>query len=1046
MAIAYLPSEGNIDKVTISTDGIWHGSSIGGAVVDKIKINDKTNNGNYYSLAYANLGSSSRWFYKDVTDYNFINGTTIYRCIYIGADERYSENEVLGNIAASVTHNGPPQANGTISIEILADGIFTAYSSKGSTVLYDEEDSTDVLGSYSGWASSITSNTVLQPGQFLKIWVKISFVQDPTLVSYTNYDYYLTIKDTTIPVTRTSGRLSLAKIFTATISQTTNDMTFEQSVPNDFVVDNIYKVIEHNNLTNIFYFDDNKFKLLIIKRDKSIEDNKYIEIDVTSVLPDITAAAENILANFSICYSNAISGTDPSAIGPSGTPSTTGTINEYPDNNYDYDAILNSNFIADIFCTLKEDRNDFYLFFNKFVSDDSDSYVQMYGHKNYYWQSNVLRLNLNFINSNYFDNVDSGFSNRKMLMIPEQQEVLIKDRFYINSATQQDDLYTTIGYIPEDCRVTNNVSKIIYLWEGEINSGTVNAQEADIPKVNNRSQHVIKNKCATETYLYYDSTLANENKFNFDRSIETLDNGNHYINMGPPTQKAFDHGYSKVSYDLYEKTDQFSATWAFMLNGDSLAVTTPDTTGTTGTSGTSGSPGTSGTSGTSGTPCYYNELIQSNIHLKLQSTFDNSVNASANVGCVVDPVTFVDEFKEIFRIHCNGNEDQSAVNALYNFYTNKWSIVINNEVNEKVYFELTSNPLNPVGVNVITVNTFRKLDYGCAKKYILQYSINVNGSELINGMSYTHDSSDSYVVTHNTLSDFSGYLTYWEVKDYIEPHEAEEYAEAMYRIHANIAWAELESENLNNTSESTSNFAFRRSVKINNLNYNSADSLLFPIVLQGTGYNISDTINKEVRRSVFDFSKIDPNKKSFKFTLEGTSTELDWYADTFNVDKDSLTVWVRLENWNGQRITMFYSDMELIPQVTYSQIFDTFYSVWLMDSAYTITQKRHVSQKVFSNGESYIYTVDNEGIRTLVKINKQTPFGSTQLFKSNKFNIEWNDIEYDATNTDSINSFIASEIKKFKPSFMEINKINSQLPYKLESDNNHKQSDGITSV
>lgn len=1034
MAIAYLPSEGNIDKVSITSDIIWHGESIGGALISKIKTNFKENDGNYYSYAYGNLGASSRWFYKDITDYNFINGVTLYRCIYIGSDERYTDNEVLGTISSYISHNGPPAVNGSVTVSLYADGIYTSNTSKTTLCIYDQEDSTDELNAAT-WASSIVNNSILAPGQYLKVWVRLQFVNNPSLLQYTNFEYFLTIKDLTIPISRVNGRLSRARIFTATISENTKDIEFEQSLPQDFNINNIFKIIEHNGLTNIFYFDQSRFKMLVVQKDKAIESNKYIDIDISTILPDITSSENNILSNFSICYSNAASGTDPSIVGISGV--ATSGINEYPDNNLDYNSIIGANFISDIFCSNTNDNNRFYLFYNKFLSDTPNDYVEKYGHRNYYWASYVLHINLDFVNENFFTFVDSGVENTKNVSIADQTDILIRDRFFINTITHQDDLFTTIGYIPEDCQVTNNISKMIYLWEGDINNNHINPQECDIPKVNNSTLHTITNKCKSETYLSFDSILASDIKFDYTRSTSVLDTSNETVNLGPPTQKVFNHGYSKVSYDIENDLDQFSTSWGFIINADSVSVNTPSPTGieTSGTSGIS----------SSGSPCYFDSLNPQHMHLKLQSVYDSVKDNITPAGCEIDTTTYDDSFKEIFRLHCRGNESLAAIKALYNFHSHKWNIIVNNETGQAVTFQLLTNKLSTTSVNVITVNTFRQLDFGCAKKYIVQYSIHVNGSELINGMSYTHDTSDTYVITHNTNSDFSGHLSYWELRDYISPYEAENYAQSMYRIHSNIAWAKLEPETSNTSTSKYANFSSKRNILITNLNYNSNEILLFPIVLQGTGYNISNTYNEEVRRSVFNFSKIDIHNKTFAFTLEGTTTELEWYADTFNVDKDTITVWVRLSQWTGQRITMYYSDMSVIKDTKITGAFDDFYGIWTMDSINIINKKRHITQKIFSSGESFVFT-EESGIRSLIEITKQTPFGITPMYKSNNFNIEWDDSKQGTKNTDAMNGFIKTEIRKIKPAYMEINKVTSKYPYKLESNNNHKSSDGITSV
>jgi hypothetical protein len=152
-----------------------------------------------------------------------------------------------------------------------------------------------------------------------------------------------------------------------------------------------------------------------------------------------------------------------------------------------------------------------------------------------------------------------------------------------------------------------------------------------------------------------------------------------------------------------------------MVDVNSVVLNTPAPTGAD----------TSGTSGTSGTPCYFNELNQIHQHLKTQVSYDSAKSMIDSVGCEVDSNVYVDEFKEIFRIHCNGNIEQSAVKALYNFYTKKWNITINNEANQNITFQFTTNPLSIKNVNVITVNTFRKLDFGCAIRLLLHSDASV---------------------------------------------------------------------------------------------------------------------------------------------------------------------------------------------------------------------------------------------------------------------------------------------------------------------------------
>jgi hypothetical protein len=226
---------------------------------------------------------------------------------------------------------------------------------------------------------------------------------------------------------------------------------------------------------------------------------------------------------------------------------------------------------------------------------------------------------------------------------------------------------------------------------------------------------------------------------------------------------------------------------------------------------------------------------------------------------------------------------------------------------------------------------------------------------------------------------------------------------------------------------------------INNLNWNQNEDILFPIVLQGTGYQIDSKYNKEVRRSVFDFSRIDINNKSFAFTYEGTTNKLQWVVGDFDGDLDILVVWVRLENWNGQRLTMYYSDSRLfVDEQEFNRPFEDYYAFWNMEKVVRIPRNRFVSQNIFNGGEAYITTKDSNNQESLIFINRQYQFGVDQIYKSNYFDIEWDDRLSNRDTTNSINEFIEENIKHFKPDYMTLRKAKGRFPYKLETDNNNE--------
>lgn len=1027
MAIAYLPSLGGVAKVSIKPNGEWDGESIGGAVVDRVRTNTAEDRGNYYVNEYANLGSGSTWFYKPATDFNFINGITLYRCIYIGADSRFGEKELLGSVNATVTHDGPSAADNSLQVDFISDGVYNYLESRNTLVLDNERDTTGKLSSESGWTDSYTSTTPLNPGQYERFWIRLRYTKDSDLADITGFNYYITIKDLTITVPRTSGRLNLSKVFTLDLSE--KNLLLRSSLPQSFNIENIYKVIEHNGLTNIFYFDtDNNdaFTVLVVQRDSIVSDNKYIKIDLSSLVPNIMVD-DTFYRNFSECC-----GTSPT----SGTPATTGTSGQptsgdpcvFKPLSTEYEDIIGSRFLLDIIGTQKEELNSFYIFFNKFLSSDSDRYVTTYGHKNYYWNTTVLNLDLNNINDVFFRNVEEGFLNTKTIVLSQQYEDTILEKFYTTDIILQDDLITGVGFTPEDCRVQNNRSKMWQLWEGNIVNRNLNVQTSYIPQIETSQLFTVPSQTSKEIDLIFDAELTDIKHFGWLRDIDTLNDGVQYVKMGPPHQNRLHHGYSEVSYDIDSNYDQFSTTWSFGVESDSVVVQTTGTTGTTGTP-------TTGTSGTSGTGITGQPTLNPNqYHTVLQSNFGDSGIADADLD-------YVDSDIRMFRLNCNGNVNETAIDVLYNWNYSKWSVIINDSDGNPVSIDITDGPvLGTSFENVITVNTYRQLDYGCYKRYIVQYSIHINGEELITGTTYTEQTTDGFVVTHNYNNDFSGWVSYWELRDYIVT-DPQKYSEGMFRIFSNIAWGELETE-VSNDSAVTGfkNFNYRRNIQIKNLNWEHDNSIVFPIVLQGTGYGIDSKYNLDVRRSVFDFKRIDINQKTFAFAYEGSDQKLQWLADTFDVESDMLTVWVRLENWNGQRITMYYSDSRLEPsEDEYNKPYATdYYAVWHMDSIQAIPRKRYVSQSIYEGGESLILTQDQDGNVYLLQIDKQYTYGYDQFYPSNKFDIQWDDRVVNRTNTEYIQDFIDSNVRKFKPNYMEIRNVESQFPYKLEIDNNNE--------
>lgn len=1033
MTIAYLPSEGKINKVGITNDNLWYGDSVGGAVVEKIKVNSFGRD--YFSYVKSNLSSTSRWFFKDITDYNFLNGITVYRCMYIGADTDSKEIEVLGNINCSITHNGPAVADDTVEMSICHDGKFTAFTSINSTNLGTEFDEEGLLSARNDWASSITYNQPLNPGEYLKVWIKIKFKLTPTLTDIKDYIYFATIKGITIPMYYVNGRLSTSKLFSMSLNSDT--YILKEVIPGEFIKNNIYKVVDKGNILNILYKEDDNLKMLLIKTAEDPKKCKYVSVNVNSFIDNLYLES-TFLPNFNQCKIST-----PSTSATSGSPGTTGTsgttdgdiIVEYPESPNTYNDVIGNKYMVDIIPSGKKDRMDFYLFFNTFITNTTAEEEERYGYKNYFWKTGLLHIDLNYINDFFFESLEEGYENAIVGRF-SPYEYNLSEKFYLENVTIKEDLIIGVGHIPEDCRVDTHISKMMYIWEGDIVNKKVTAQITNIPSVSTTKVNTVPNITETEASLIFDDANTNMVNFGFKRSIQKLPNGMDFIHMGPAAQKAFHHGLSPVTFDVVsDKMNDYSSTWSFGISPQSVLSRTVETTGSPSCELISSNPTTGVSTTASPDTLYFDALNPNHMHVKTSEHYNLLISQQISVG--KDTSMFVNKNVSIFNIHCIGDESVSLLRASYNFNTSEWTVSINKESGESIDVILYDADLLLYAENTITVNMFKHLTYGCAKKYAVNVQIFANGKEIFNGISYIRYTNDILTITHNNNRDFSGWISYWEIKKYIEK-DVSKYATAMFQILSNIAWAEFEDENVNTSeSENIKMFNFKKNILIRNLTWGTKESIVIPIVLQGNGYNISDEINEEVRRSVFPFDKINTNNPSFAFTLEGSSKTLEWITSGYDIDRDIMVIWVRIDNWSGQRITMYYSDARIINDSIPNRPYrDDWIAVWHMNSIIQIPETRYTQRKLHKDSGNYISVTDLDGNNHLVEIDKHFVFGFVETYMSNKFDINWNDSSLDKKSTDLVNGFIRNHVAKFKPSFMEIRNIQPLLPYKVEVSNN----------
>lgn len=1040
----YKPSigqnNGNDTPVSVREDGTLYGASIGSKIIHSLRKPTYPNN-----TVSTELTDTSTWFYKQVTDYNFINGQEYYRVLYIGADPNSDENEVIGTIKSSITNDfvtSDPDVqeliDNSLSIEIWNEGKFNFAShvnNNGGLLLEDESDSTDVLGMHAIWRDEIDINKTVIPGEYYKIWIKITPVQNEDLLEYDDFIYNIKVGGLVIPIKKQKGRLNISSIYSVSLDDQ-KDYILEETLPKNIKLKEVIKVIQKQNDINVFYFnDDSQLNLLTIKPNQDIQKNKYINTNLHDIVGDIKESQSFTYSNFSKCITMTTSGSS----GTSGTSGTSGSPTVV-------DELLDNKFIVDVFASDKE-LNIFYIPYNEFVTESDQQYVTRYGHKQYNWNTGFIKVDMRNVNDSLFDKIEEN-NIFELTLVDNTCCYKMQESHYWESAIFIDDLFILSGFDVEDCRSYNNRSFLSYVWEKDIILNTPNYQKTQIPKSSRNVHRTVPNRANTAAYLDFsvDQQIDKLETY-IDRSVETLMNGVDFVRTGPPHRTSITHGLSSITYDIPLEVDEFSVTWSFGIDPDNSSIVTTAPSGyNPGTTGTSSSPST-GTSGTSGTgttgssaqpPLILPEpilpLSPYYLHILKQKDYDDYISDPYPLNNPFGRF-YKDTFNSIFKINCNGNEQNPAISVEYNFHDNVWKIItedINAEWVRNIIHE--GPPLSLDFDNVITVNTWRKQVYGCGKKYMLNFNIYLNGVHLVDGITYTDTTTHSYVLTHNHDEEFTGHLSYLEVRNGLLL-EGNKYATTMFQILSNIAWAEKETEIKNSNSvRGLEFFSYKSNYVINNLNWDNDDDFLFPIVLQGNSFNVGPEYNYEVRRTIFDFNKINVNDPSFAFTMEGTSNQLDWFADKYDFNNDTMVVWVRLRDWRGQRISMYYGDIRVIKEQRINKIYTDFYGLWTMNEFQDQAQSRFYKTQIFDGGEPMLVVANENGIFTM-QIDKQYFFGNQQVYKNNNFDITYDDRNVHRNREDFVNQFIRDTVALFKPGTMNLRDIKSIYPYKIESDN-----------
>lgn len=1018
--LVYRPSRGN-DTVTLTYNGEWTGQSIGREVV----IRDKFGPSNYFLWYYSDLSTDSNWFYKPVTNVDFSTGSTYYRALYIGPNERENLQEYLGTVSSSVTTCSLSGATTDIQVSLWNEGLFTTLGSKDSIILDNEVDTTSKL--ISGGATftpSINVNQTLSVGQWMKIWVKVDVPKNLSLVDADGC-YYINVGSLSIQVIQDISRLSMSRVFHGSL--TNGDTVLKELIPRIDDIDKIQKVINlAPNQTHVFYnsISGGEFHDLIIERHNNAYDNKFIDVNlspVTGPISGINSFDISSLAALENVFNCSITGN------------------------------LDKKYIVDIFSTQLPDRNYFYIFYNQLhkyednltVSTSSatfDKYNANFGHDLYYWSSGVVYLNLNSFQAETFNEISGGYDNRLFSNNWTGEDYTIRNDFFITSVSMQDDLFTTMGYNTENSYQTaapsgfpmgfvgldkNYFSELTFVWEKDILLGTINPQIERTPEI------AITNTIAERSNNVAQLVIDNWNGINnFDlnhyRAIYNLTSVSgssiRYCDLGSPHGNKLKHyNDASISFDTENNLSEWSSTFAFRV----------------------------GVIETSASTFYpYDSSNTSQRHI-IDTTEFIAVTGGEFVSKALMSVPLsVSGSISLFTVNVK-NSDYSAFEVLYDISGSSMFINTRDASGNTLPSISTSASLYLGQENVVTVNTYKQQVYDdglCVGRSVVNYEIFLNGANLGRGITYVVDSLDPLTLTYNPRKQFSGSLSYFELKPYLD--NASEYARTMYALHSNIAWARplFDAPNTTTVAKDLQVFKNKRIIYFNNLPLTSQE-IIVPITLQGKGYafakNYSSYNNEVLRTSdyrisdsiTFDFKDINLNDIDVAFTLLGDTNLLDWTADEYNVLNDRLTIWVKIPRYTGQRVVMYYNSQRISSRsaLEHPNAFKNAYGVWTMNKFSKTYGYRFIDQKVFNAGENIMYLQrDNE--KYMIQIDYQYMYGYKNVYKSNKFDVLFDDRAIGPDQMPAYESFINDNVALFKPDFMTIRKVGSKYDYRLESD------------
>jgi hypothetical protein len=1069
----------NNDPVGIGLDRQVFGKSLGGMFFDTEIIANQ-------EVIKFNLQNNTNEVFDSIVPTDVIKSQVNYRAVYI--TNRSSTISIpLNKILVSDVVPDPrtsivPGASGAFAISdisIAIEGVYTISEAKRtipapfgrainpSLVIDDEYDSTKKLLSYTFKKSldAIDLPIELPPECVLKLWIKREIVVDKLMMpdDEITESFQLIVEEygngniTSIDITydKNKGRVPLANWYDYTITTGySTPIIMKELLPKDVNIEyfNIVNTFVVGDKVLIFYYvnvgSSRNYFVLSVKPDDDPTKNKYTQVQLN--FNPILASGEEFTGQsiisiqksyydsnkFYIFWNEDITTVDPCRIQFFGS--------------YENYKRLAVDELATYIWT--DDK-----LFDSIVAGYDNRRIESYEVLDY----KIIREKVQAINVEMFD-----------------------DLFIIFTKDMRNQALNNI----ED--IVLNKNELIYIFEKDIQDPEKYSGYKHYPGTNSTvfSQRLYPSSLPSVSYKTSinntkksDSTLlitdSNEISTNVDahRRIKYLLDGTRYVDMNSVHGHAFSIGTREITYELPTDVDgltNISFTASLSVNNDTnIYSTLKQSYQTTYT---------------------INNNVDGTIYEK--PLFQQNIIDSNNYGSLSIPIEWADrnyknEWKTILATHRTDSTKPPVYSLQYNFYCNMWRSVYLNKNEEviitehnnlvpssstettgssgtdgacKLYQNLDIRDVSwviepdvfqpitiQISANQIFSRSFKK------SKYVINIKVYYKGNEipLADVITYSDNITDlSYVIVNpdNSISYRTNYCDLYNVRTETGN---------LYRIlnlHnslLNKTIADVGPEFTVNPQLNPVQAEFRnyRIIKFRGLktpttsNYEMSSDITVPIIIYGNGYKAeSNSYNPflEVEHP-FDFSKISINDRSIRIFSENNSKiPLKFKIAYYDYDKDFIVIWVRLQDsvQNNIKLFMYYNKIDTTEDTkniynNYTFIKSSIYptaaiGVWHCDKILDDSRLAFNDGKIFNAGEPVVYekTLDNE-IR-LTQIEKEYMFGIAKIFKSQKFNLNF-DVEnleepelfLDTENKEDFEKFIRDAAQIFKPSYTEINEI-----------------------